>query len=153
MHDPLLGNYQLAVDYLRAGRVFNTVKYLKKLNDAAKKKNINQDQLVALGLKSYRQQWFSASHEINVAYYYLFTLIAQKEYQAANDLSDKILILNPQDDVAYALKGYLQNMYLNPNTSAISNIHHAVALNPKKPLYQYMLYQSYKTEGKQEFGF
>jgi len=144
--DPLLGNYQLAVDHLRAGRVFKTVSHLKKLNDVAKNKKMDTNQVVAWGSAYYADLLNRSDSPANL-YYYLFVKIAQKKYGEANRLTDILIDRNASDDFAYALKGYMESLYFNETAGALRHIEKAIALNPHSPIYHYMLYQGHKSLG------
>jgi hypothetical protein len=149
--DPLLGNYQLAVDHLRAGRVFKTVSHLKKLNDVAKNKKMDTNQVVAWGSAYYADLLNRSDSPANL-YYYLFVKIAQKKYGQAYQLTDVLIDRNASDDFAYALKGYIQSLYFNQTSQAIRHIEKAVSLNSKSPIYHYMLYQGYKSLGQNDLA-
>lgn len=138
--DPYLGNYQLAVDHLRAGKIFKTYGYLNKVNKAAKKNYITQKTLVNRGYYFYVNQPESVAN-----YYYLaFIQIALEQPGAALRSVNRILTIDSKDDFAYALRGFLYAQYYKNSADAISEVKQAIALNPKPAIYQYLLSEGYK---------
>lgn len=143
---PMFGHYQLAVDNLRGGKVFATLRELNKLNRTAKKEYMTQKDVIQKGTDYYLAQ-VNSNPTVANQYYLVFALVASESQNQAVYVLNRIINQNPQDDFAYAVRGALTGKYLNYRNTAIADIQKAISLNPKPALYQYLLYEGYKIVG------
>lgn len=140
-----LGHFQLAVNYLRAGKIFEVQSEIKTIHAISSENQVSINTLVQSGIAHYRKM-IQASPSKQLYYYVGFLYFINGDYQQSLNNIDVILRQDPSEDFAFAFKAYLLAVHFNQVENAITELQKALALKPKSSLYSYLSYEAYKLQ-------